>query len=451
MPEDSGHARVYPKSWRPACTSHALGALGKPPLGASMLPRRLLASRGDFSPLRAFGVTTALALDQKRPEPLLARGLEPRAPRSSARGSVPAVVRESRRPMRAGSGPRGLDGSRPQPGSKTAPSAAVRTSSPRRQPRPGRAITQDTPSRGAPAAAIRRRGILRTLNHARGARHSPPATTTRRGHCNNTRDEPGPRLHRESAGRADRSPPGVENRPRRQDIRQAGLRGTGRRADHADRTASVAPTPSPLAAHIVTSAVRAGGNRPLQAPTPRRVKRPRTRPHRQCTRNLSLSNGRSTPPAALRSGRAGGFAGATAPRLTLARDLNTRLAPRRRYPDKETADHRQNAVLPTRRHYLTPTRQPRPSRRHAVALWGPSRPRIATTTISRTSTRIASSGWAKVMLGETGTQLPLWRQPSGRRRSNWGPGRDPLGGPVRTLTSSLQFQGRSPDAVTSQE
>jgi len=47
------------------------------------------------------------------------------------------------------------------------------------------------------------------------------------------------------------------------------------------------------------------------------------------------------------------------------------------------------------------------------------------------------------MLGETGTQLPLWRQPSGRRRCNWGPGRDPYGGPSDAVFVS--------DAVASQE
>jgi len=70
--------RVYPYSWRPACTSHALGALGLPPLGASVLPRRLLAPRGGCRPPRADEVLTACRPRPRGgPEPPSARGLGP--------------------------------------------------------------------------------------------------------------------------------------------------------------------------------------------------------------------------------------------------------------------------------------------------------------------------------------------------------------------------------------
>ena len=396
-------------------------------------------------------------------------GARPRAaapPGPSAHGSVPAVVSEAftqtsrasaRAALRILSFCRGCDIIAP-PSTPTRSSRQTKqTSHKARPPRPF--LGADALRALNLARVTSNRATFAASDTARRPRHRAATTATlpatRRAHVSPTRFD-GRADHSHPWRREPASPPRASSKP----------------ACEARDVAPTTPT-EPLASrrlpHRPASQISRSRRPPSQTSTPRRVKRAaHTSAQTPCPEQLSPSDGRATPLAALLSGRAGGFTGATAPRLTLARDLDTRLAPRRRYPDKGTADHRQNAVLPTRRHYLTPTRQPRPSRRHAVALWGLPRPRNTTKYdnydfedfdpncvirlgYSRTSTRIASSGWAKVMLGETGTQLPLWRQPSGRRRSNWGPGRDPHGGPVRTLTSSLQFQGRSPDAVTSQE
>ena len=126
----------------------------------------------------------------------------------------------------------------------------------------------------------------------RGVRHSPPAATTRRGHCNTTRDAPRPRAALIAAI------PGVVYRPRRQE-RQA-----SRPAWHSD-VAPTTPTgppasrrPSPRhASHVA----RSGGNRPpSQTPTPRRVIGPRKRPHRHRARDsCPPSDGGATPLTAL--------------------------------------------------------------------------------------------------------------------------------------------------------